>query len=245
MPDPYRRVLRRFRRQHLRFPRGPEYPLIAQRCPSLLAQDRFLVHQAALHSHAIYVSPRKPSQELSSTFISERLPFVKALPHEQASTATRRTDPARLERPIGTGSRFIPCCTWEALFRAAEFFDVYSMMAVHNLRSRIRLLAGSRCENHNASTSNTPDVSVRVRLSRAHCREIPSQIHFKVSAWNTRGSAERHIPGLTQNADVTCGKTAGLEIANDFVDRGRTLKQTNRCFCHIASTNSILLHARC
>jgi len=34
----YRQVLQRSRPQHLRFARGPEYPLIAQRCPSLLAR---------------------------------------------------------------------------------------------------------------------------------------------------------------------------------------------------------------
>jgi hypothetical protein len=58
MLDPYRRVLRRFRRRRPRLVRGPEYPPIVPRCPSLPAPDRFRVHRPALRYHAIHVSPR-------------------------------------------------------------------------------------------------------------------------------------------------------------------------------------------
>ena len=42
MLDQCRRVLQRFRRLRQRFAKGLVYPLIAQRCPSLPALDRFL-----------------------------------------------------------------------------------------------------------------------------------------------------------------------------------------------------------
>src|SRR5512146_985314 len=112
-------------------------------------------------------------------------------------------------------------------------------MAVHNLNSRVCLLARTRCEKPNSSAPYALDVSFRVRFGGPDRPELPEQVHFKISVWNTHESATHHLLWLTQNTDVIRTKTDGHEIANDLINRARILKQTNSGICHIASPNLI------
>jgi hypothetical protein len=106
-------------------------------------------------------------------------------------------------------------------------------MVVHDLSSRVRLIARTRCENHDSSTPHSPDVSFRVRFGSPYRSKVPNQVDFKISVWGTHDSTTRHLSWLAQDTDVLSRETAGLEIANDLVDQDWILKQTNCRFCHI------------
>src|ERR1017187_4215005 len=104
-----------------------------------------------------------------------RLSFVKDLPHEQTGTGAGRAGPASLDRAIATGSHVIADRAGEVRYRGAEFFDLYRTMAVHDLSRRVRLLARTRCENHDSSTPHSSDVSFLGRFRGAARVPFPSQ----------------------------------------------------------------------
>src|SRR6185312_10770958 len=235
MLDPYRRVLRRLRWRHLRFARGPECPLIVQRCPSLLARGRFPTHQVGLRYHAIHVWPRT-SNALSSPRLDASLRFASRLsllrnhlPHKQARPATGRTSPPGLARVTAARSHR----TVEMRFRRAKLFKLNRAVAVHNFSGRVYLLVRTRGKNDDAPASEAFNVSFRVRFGGPGRPKLPDEVHLKIGVCGTHHPATPHVLRFAQYPDVVAWKTAGLKIVNNSIDRLRLLKQANCSSCHL------------
>jgi hypothetical protein len=114
--------------------------------------------------------------------------------------------------------------------RGDDLFNLHSTVAVHNLSSCLCFVARTRGENHDSSAPYPLDIIFRVQFEDPERPEITNQAHFKIRVWGTHESASRHLPRLAQNTDVLPRETAGLEIANDLVDRAWILKQTKLPF---------------
>jgi hypothetical protein len=133
-----------------------------------------------------YALPRLPA----------RLSFVKELPHEQAGTGARGADPPSLDIATTTGSHVIADRAREVRYQGAELFDFYGAMVVHDLSSRVRLLARTSCENHDSSTPYSSDISFRIRFGGPDRPKVPNQTHFKIGVRGTHDSTTRHLSRL-------------------------------------------------
>jgi hypothetical protein len=118
----------------------------------------------------------------------------------------------------------------ERRLRPVDLFDPHGSVTIHNLGSRLRLLAG--CENYDPAALNSFDIGLGFRLDHPKGHQIVSQVHFKIRARSAQHSAASNLKRLADNANVLAKNAIALEIANHSIDQSRIFKQPDCGFCH-------------